>query len=164
MPRYVLDFAGVATGATADTYKTIAALIAADTLGHRARLRKLTITPASANPVDEVCSVQIKRIADVSGGTPGTKTAVAAASISKADPETIDSLVSGGINYTVEPTTYETRALWQASFNMRAGLLKTWNEDDGPMICRDQLLGLLAAPEDNSALDLNGSLEFECPV
>lgn len=164
MPRYILDFAGLATGAVADTYKTLASLIAADTLGHRVKLRKLTIMPASANPVDENCAVQLKRIADVSAGTPGTKTAVSAASISKFDPETIDSLVSGGINYTVEPTTYETRALWQASFNMRAGLVKAWPEDEAPKICRDQLLGLLAAPEDNSALDLNGSLEFDCPI
>lgn len=161
MPRYFLNSGDVATGATADTFTTLLALIVPDTAGYRCRLRRLKVTPASANPVDDNCRIQVKRIADVSAGTAGTKTAVAGSAIAKQDTDAADSVVSGGVSYTVEPTTYETRPIFEAGFNMRGGLDHRWTAEEAPMFLRDQLCGILGANQDNAALDLNILVEFE---
>ena len=65
---------------------------------------------------------------------------------------------SGG----VEPTTYESVALWQTDLNDRNGIVMEWPDgDDAPTININQGLGLLAAPRVAVASRLSGCLEFE---
>lgn len=159
--RYTLTFSDVATGATADTFKTLAALIVADTAGYRCRIRSIAIGPADDTPQDKSVAIKLARIADVSAGGAGTKTAVAAGNLGKKDPGAADSIISGGRNYTAEPTAYETEPIWQCDVNCRGGLIKEWSAEDAPIATADMLLGLLAAPRDASAKQLSGTIEFE---
>lgn len=161
MPCYKMTFDNVATGAVADTFTTLAAIVAADTAGYRARLLSLTIGPADDAPVDKNVAVKLCRVDDVSAGGAGTATTVSGANMAKADSESAASVISGGHTYTVEPTTYGTYPLWVGAFNARGGLVKHWDREDAPVIQRDQLLGLLAAPRDAAAITLSGTMEFE---
>jgi len=156
--HYVIPFSDVATGAVADTFKTLAAAQAGDTAGYRFRLRRLAVGPADGAPLDKTVSLQLKRIDDVSAGGAGTKTSVT--------PEPKDSLqraavCTGGENYTAEPTTYNSERLWEIGLNARASVIKEWDPEDAPVANRDQLIGLLAAPQSADAITLSGSLEIE---
>lgn len=160
---YSLTFDDVVTLAVDNSYKTLAAIIVADTVGHRCRIRSLIVNPADDVPPDMNVGIRIGRIADVSGGTAGTSTAVTAGNIPKRDPRSVDCLMSGARNYTAEPTSYETEPVFQAGFNVRGGLVKHWHDDDDEAIAAiaDQLLGLLAAPRGTTAVRLSGSIGFE---
>ncbi len=157
--RYKLSFSNIASGAVADTFKTIAAIIAAATVGHRARLLSLQIGPAGDTPTDVAVAVKLNR---TNQATAGTCTAVTAANMAKADKLSLDCLMSGGRNYTVEPTTYDTEAPFQLDFNLRGGFLKEW-VDPNQMICwgPSQTFGLLIAPRTAVAVEVSGTLEFE---
>ena len=159
--RYVLTFTDVATGAVADTYKTLAALLAADVAGNQCRLLALNIGPSDDAPADVNVGIQIKRIADISAGGAGTKTAVSAANMGRPYVDTRDGVITGGRNYTVEPTAYETEPLFAMDFNLRGGFFKEWTAESAPVIKQDMLLGLLAAPRTAAAAKLSGSLEYE---
>jgi hypothetical protein len=158
MPKFVVPFDNVATGAAADTYKTMAAIRVADTAGHRVRLRALHVGPADDAPVDKCLAIKISRVADVSAGGAGTSTAVTPA---KKDVASTAALASAGKNYTVEPTTYETEALWQGAINSRGAISMVWSADDAPVVGQDALVGVLMAPRDAAAVTVSGSLEFE---
>jgi len=159
--RYSLTFDDVATGTVADTFTTFAAIIVADTAGHRCRLRSLCIGPSDDAPADLNVGIKLARIADVSGGSAGTGTAVTTANMGKIDPGTPASLMSGKRDFTAEPTAYETEPLFAMGMNARGGLIKEWSEDGAPVVTQDQLLGLLACPRTTTAVKLSGSLEFE---
>ena len=156
--RFSVNFDNLASGASADTFATIAALIAADTLGHRCRLRALTLGPADDAPVDLNLAVQIKRVDDVSGGGAGTKGS--SPTPMPLDSESRAAVITAGTGYTVEPTTYGD-PLFQADMNRRNTILKEWSEEAAPVIHRDQLLGLLVAPRTAAAAVISGCLEFE---
>jgi len=164
MPRYALPFENISTSASASTYKTLAALLLADTAGLRIRLRSLAIA-AAATPTDATLAVQLKRVADVSAGGAGTPNAtITTANIPKADANQANSPASGGTDYLtggVEPSTYETNALFQMEFNSRGGLIKEWPPSEGPMLNADQLLGLLVTNRAAAAVAVSGTLEFE---
>ncbi len=156
--RFSAPFDNVASGAVADTYKTLAALVAADTAGYRCRLRSLTVGPADDAPADLNVSLKINRVDDVSAGGAGTATAVTPApkdSLSRA------AVITAGKAHSAEPTTYNTVPLWECEINLRNSLIKEWGADDAPVINRDQLLGLLVAPRTAAAATLSGVLEFE---
>ena len=156
--RFTIPFSDVATGAVADAFKTIGAVHAGNTAGYRCRLRKLSVGPADGTPVDKSVSLQLKRIDDVSGGEAGSKTAVwpfPKDSFSRA------AVVTGGENYTVEPTAYAAERLWECGLNTRGAIVMEWAAEDAPVANRNQLIGLLAAPQDASAITLSGSLEVE---
>lgn len=155
--RYSVPFSDLPSGAVADAYVTLAALVAADTAGYRCRLRSLTVGPADNAPADLNVSVALKRVDDVSAGGAGTATAVTATtkdSLSRA------AVIAGAKGHSVEPTTYGT-VLWECDLNLRNSVIKEWGPDDAPVISRDQLLGLLAAPRTAAAARLSGVLEFE---
>ena len=156
--KFTVNFDDVATGAVADTFsKTIAALRAAATTGYRCRLRALQIGPSDAAPADLNVGLQLQRIDDVSGGGVGTLTA---ATPVKKDSLSRAAVITGGVNYSAEPTVYGD-PLWQIDINRRTGFIKEWLPEDAPVINEDQLLGLLAAPRTAAAANLSGSLEFE---
>ncbi len=162
---YTVPFINIDTGADIDTFKTIASLIIPDTNnGHRLRLRKLLVVPSLATPTDKPVLLVIKRILDISAGAAGTAdSSITAANMPKADTDSIISIASAGLDYSAEPTAYETNEIFAGGFNDRGGLIERWDRDDpeAPMIGRDQLLGLLAAPRSASAIDLIGHMVFE---
>jgi len=162
MPSYKMTFDAIATGAVADTYKTLCAIVAADTAGHRARVMSITIGPADEAPVDKNVAVKLARVDDVSAGGAGTPGAsVSGANMGKVDSESVASTITGGRAYSAEPTVYGTEPLWAGAFNARGGIIKHWDREDAPVIQRDQLIGLLAAPRDANAITLSGTIEFE---
>lgn len=156
--RFSVPFSNVATGAVADTFTTIAGLLAADTAGYRCRLRSIQVGPGDDAPADLNVALRINRVNDVSGGGAGTATAVTP---QPKDSECRAAVIAGKHTYTVEPTTYETVPIWDCDMNRRNTIIKEWAADDAPVINRDQLLGLQAAPRTAAAATLSGTLEFE---
>lgn len=160
--KYAVNCDDVATGAVADTFKTLLAIIAADTAGYRARLLKLIVGPSDDTPQDLNVALRLNRVDDVSAGGAGTAN-------SNPTPRPIDSLsraavITAGEDYITggaEPTTYGTVPIWQAEMNRRNTLIQEWVPDEAPVINRDQLLGLLAAPRTAAAARLSVSFEFE---
>ncbi len=137
-----------ACSATINTYITFLAFIAADTAGHRFKLLGLSFGVSEDAPVDETFSVLVKRIADLSAGGAGTKTAVAAANLSKQRSNQTAGNITGAIDYTVEPTAYETYALpgCMFEFNSRGTIWVPIPENIQPEFERDQVCGILVAP------------------
>lgn len=162
--RYALTFNAIDTGNVAGTFKTMAALIIANTAGlGRVRLRSLQLACAedTGDMGDKLIAVQVKRIDGVTtSGTSGST--VSAANMPKMDPDCDrDAPASGALNYSAEPTTYETEPLWQFEFHMRTGFIKYWDAEDAPHIHIDSILGVLCAPRDAVAVKVSGTLEFE---
>ncbi len=156
--KFTVNFDDIPTGAVINTFKTIAALIAADTVGHRCRLISLTAGPSEDSPKDLNVALQLKRIDSVSGGTAGT--AGGTPTPAKKDSLSRAAVITAKTNYSAEPTTYGD-VLWQADMNRRNTICKEWSPEDAPVITRNQHLGLLAAPRTAAATSLSGSLEFE---
>lgn len=160
--RYKLPFEDMPTGAVADTFTTLATLIAADTAGYRFRIRSLQVGPADDTPTDANGSVRLHRVADVSAGGVGSSADTVAGSVMpKVDPSSRDAVISGARAHSSEPTTYETEPLWQMDFNVRGGFIKEWSAEDAPICGRDMLIGLTAAPRAGVAIRLSGTIEFE---
>ncbi|MEK6798959.1 MAG: hypothetical protein AABZ12_08355 [Planctomycetota bacterium] len=158
--RYTLPFDDVSTGAVADTYKTIAALIVANTAGHRCRVRKISVGFSDNAPADRNVGLRLQRIASLAtAGTPGST--LSGANMPKKDTGSIDSLVTGARNYSVEPTTFETEPLWEMDINDRSGLVMEWGEEEAPRAIQNQYLCVRAAPRAAAASALSGTIEFE---
>lgn len=160
---YPVTWDDVATGAVADTYKTVASIIVPDTAGVRARIRSIRIASSDDTPTDKPVRVRIIRIADVSNGTAGTAaTSISAANIPKLDPAGPVATFSAKLDYSVEPTTFETDALWQDAFNDRGGIDKTFCEEDArPSGIADQLLAVQVAPSTAAAIKTSGGINVE---
>jgi len=158
---YNLIFEDVASDAVANQFMTAAAIIASANAGYRARLRSFTIGFSDDAPVDLALCVKINRIDDVSGGGAGTKTAVTVGNMGRPHNEQRDGVISGGVDYTVEPTVYRTEELFVTDLNTRGGFSKSWGIEDAPMIDNDQILGLLVAPRSAVAIRVSGTLVFE---
>lgn len=160
MARFFLVVDDVACGAVANTYTTLAAILTADTAGHKARLLRLNVGPSDDSPADANISVKVARIDDISGGGAGTKTAVTAANLGRPQSDQLDGVVTAGHTYTVEPTAYGA-ALFQMDINIRGGFFHEWDLADAPTIGRDMLLGVLVAPRAASAAKVSMTLEIE---
>lgn len=163
MPKFTLTFDDVPTesGATKDLYTTIAALIVPDVAGNRCRVTAINIGCDDDVPEDRFVSVKLARIADVSAGAAGTKTAVTGANMAKTDPNSVASIITGGLEYTAEPTAYETRPLFEQPFNLRSGFIKEWPENQAKIADRDMLIAILVAPRTANIARVSGSIEFE---
>ena len=162
MAKYAVHFTNTATGAVADTFKTMLAIIAADTAGHRARLLKMVVGPSEDAPVDLNVGLQLQRVDDVSAG--GAGTAGSNPTPAKMDSESLATVITAGEDYVtggVEPTTYGTVPLWVGDMHYYNTIIQEWAPEDAPVIQRDQLLGLLAAPRTAVARSLSGYFEFE---
>jgi hypothetical protein len=157
--QYSLPFNNISTGAVADTFKSIAALIVANTVGHRARIRKLTVGFADDAPADRNVSIRLHRTNNATAGTAGST--ITTAAMPKKDSNSIDSLMSAGLNYSAEPTTFETHPVWQDELNDRNGLVVEWDEEQAPKVTQNQTMGFTAAPRAAFASILSGTVEFE---
>ena len=159
---YDIAFEDFATSATINTYLTAVACNATDTIGHRYRLRELDVHSADDTPVDKNLAVQVKRVENVTGGTTGTPgTTIAAGDMQRRDTLSVACPFGAGIEYTVEPTVYETIAIKQWEFNAHGGLIYGWSVADAPVCNRNQLIGVLVAPRANGALQVSGGIAIE---
>ena len=159
--RYVLEFDDVVTSAVADSFKTVAAIIASNTAGHRARIRKLDLGPADDSPQAAIGAVRIRRCTDqtANGGTAGSS--VSAANMQRPDPNQRDGVITGGTNYSAEPT-YTGDAIWLIGYHGHGGVMKEWPDDDSaPAMDQNHLLGIEVAPRAASQLRVSGTIEFE---
>jgi len=153
---YAVTATKVASGAVADTFKTLAAAIAADTAGHRARLRSLFVGPADQTPQDKNVCVRLIRTNNATAGTPGSSPTP-----TQLDPDSRASVLTAGTNYSAEPTALESTPCFAADFNLRGGLLKEWDEEDAPVIQRKQTMCVQAAPRTANAATLTITLVYE---
>lgn len=161
MLSYTITFDDFDSGVS-DAYKTAAAVIADDVDKARFRIRSITVGPSDNVPPDANLSVILNRIADLLAGSVGTKgAAITSAGMQRANADTQDPLATGGIEYSVEPTVYETEPVYQMDFNAHAGLIKDFTPGTGPVINRDQLLGLRVASRTGTAIKCSGTIEFE---
>ena len=161
--RFKVEFDDISSGAVADTYKTIAAIRAADTAGYRCFVSGLIIGPSEDAPADLNYSARLMRVDDVSAGSAGTAG-------SSPTPEKVDSLsraavITAGLDYITggaEPSTYSTTGMFQLPLNRRNSFEGIWPTYDlSPMIVnRDQLAGLLVAPRTAAAVAVSGVIEF----
>ncbi len=163
MPHFSLPFEALGTGAVLDVYTTMAAVIVDDTQGHRIRVRGIHVYPADPNPLDHNIGVHLDRIADISAGSAGTLgDTVAKADMPHHDPGSVDSLVLGRRNYSVEPTVFETESLFVGGFHMRGGLINERFDDDEKYVCtRDMLIALRCAPRASVIMTVSGVILFE---
>ncbi len=153
---YTVPFELVATSVTKDADKTICAIRAADTLGHQCRLIRLGVSCGNDTPVDRAVRVALLRVDDVSAGGAGTSTAVTPI---PADSLSAAALITAGKNFTVEPTTYGI-ANYLNEINLRNTIDQIWTPDDGIIVRRDQLLGVVCAPRQAVAEEISGFMEF----
>lgn len=157
--HYKLNVAGIATGAVANTFISLLGMKLADTVGHRARLRKLVVGGGGDAAQDIQVSLRLRRTDNT---TDGTKTDVNVNTIGQADPASRASVVSAiGKNYTDEPTTFETGTLGLAPLNARATLVQEWGPDEAPCWGPDQTLVLEGAPGTAVAVNLEVTAEWE---
>ncbi len=140
------------------TDRTVASLTVADTAGNRCRVRSITLG-GEHDAQDAAIKVKLQRIADLSAGTAGTATAVT--KVPKTDPGAPDSIITCKTAYTAEPTAYEAESVWIMGFNHRGTMCKEWDEENAPVITRDQLFGLLVTTESLSGKNVNGTIKFE---
>lgn len=160
MSRYKVVANDIATAAVADTFRTILALIVANTTGHRLRLRSLTIACSDGTPQDQQIAVRVNRTSNAGAGTPATS--LATTDIPKVDSTSRAPLSTAGIDYSGgEPTTYETNPLFQTEFNDRGGFSKEWTPEDAPRANQNQTLGILCAPRAAAASRVTITAEFE---
>jgi hypothetical protein len=157
--RYTIPFSDIPTGAVANTLSTMVTAIAADTLGYRFWVSKITVGGSLDAPVDLPIEIALKRVNDVSAG--GVGTANAAVTPIPQDSLSRASILTAGEDYEtggVEPTTYGI-ALYQNEINGHNTLTEEWDFDNTPVICgRDMLVGLLCGPRTAALVRVTGEL------
>lgn len=155
---FTLPFQDVLTSAAAGTWFSIAGLITANTAGHRARLRKISVTPGGALAAQDVnVNLMLIRTNNATAGTPGSSPTP-----TKIDPNSLASILTAGVNYGAsEPTTFETTALSIVGINGRGGWVEAWGEADAFKWGQNQTLVLRATPGVATAVTLSGYLEYE---
>jgi len=154
---FTVPFRNVAGDAVLDADTTIASVITADTLGHRCRIREISLGFSDDAPADLNMGVSLQR-------TDNTTAGVAASSPT---PEPLDlfslaSVISAGVDYTTEPTTYGT-PLWAIELHRQNSLLKEWGPDDpaAPVCNRNETIGLVTTPRTAAAAVMSGHIIFE---
>ena len=156
---YSLTVEDVATDSAADTFKTLLALKAANTAGHRGRLLQLCVGPSDDTPADLNLAVRVNKTDNAGNGTGATS--VASANIPKADPNQRDSIMTGYRGYATEPTTYDTEAPWKFDLNRRGGLIQNWDDREAPTWGPSETLGILLAPRTAAAANVTITVVWE---
>lgn len=155
---YSLTVEDVATGAVADTYTTLLALVAGSTTGHRGRLLQLIVGPSDNTPQDLNAGVRVSKTNQDTAGTPGST--VSAANIPKHPNERV-STMTGARAYSVEPTTYETYPAFQADMNRRGGMMQAWTREEAPQWGPSETLGILFAPRTDAVARVSATIIWE---
>jgi len=160
----IIPFDDIASGGSANVYKTIAAVKVDNTTGARIRIRTLNVASSDDNPLDEAIRVQLIRIADVSAGSAGTfATTITAVNLPRTNPNDPDPFALARLNYSAEPTVFDTHPHDQWSFNDRGFLVDRWeqHDDDWPVALTDQLIALRIALSVASTAKVTGKIGFE---
>lgn len=144
-----------ATGSSANTFKTMLAIICANTAGHRGELRWISIGGGGGAPQDYQARLRINRTSNAGAGTPGSSPTPA-----KMDPNSLASILTAGDLYSAEPTTYETVPLYEVGFNSRGGHSFSWPVGRGIKFGINQTLGILVAPSEAAAINLCVSIGY----
>lgn len=157
MPHFVATQYDVATGAVVDTWKTLMALKAANTIGHRGRLRKLIVGGAGGAAQDVQVSLRLTRTDNTTDGTGDNDLTE-----TKKDPDSIAANLIAKSDYSAEPTTKATNYVGEYSINSRGLLVIEWPDPvEAPVIAQNSTLCLEATPGAASAVTLNVTLEWE---
>lgn len=158
--RYTIPFENLSTGAVADTFKTMAALIMPTAGGTaRAAITGIRVACGDATPTDLTLVCRIRRVLSGSGkGTAGAS--ITAANMPKKDNLSQDAPFTAGTNYTVEPT-YDAKTLWEFTMNTRSGCIEQLPPNLEIIGNYDQVLGLEIAPRSAAARVVSGSLDIE---
>lgn len=151
---FTVSFRNVAGDASADADTTIAAVFTADTLGHRCRIREISLGFSDDAPADLNMGVSLQRTSNVGAGTKTAFTPIPLDALSLA------AIVSGGVDYTAEPTTYGN-PLWAMELHRQNTLLKEWGPEDAPICNRNELVGLVTTPRTAAAAVMSGHIVFE---
>jgi len=151
---YCVPFRNTLGSADLDTDDTVAAVITADTAGHRCRIREIALGFSDDAPADLNMGVALKRTSNVGAGTATTQTPVPLDSLSLA------SIISGKITYTAEPTTYGD-ALWAIELHRQNSLIKEWTPEDAPVCNRNETIGMVTTPRTAAAASMSGHIIFE---
>jgi len=159
MPIYSLQ-AAVTTQAGANVFDTVLSLKFADTLGHRGRLRRLTISGGGAAPQDLQVQARLAKSDNAGDGTEGDDKV---ADIVKLDPLSVASNVTiAGVSYTGDPTDMEAERYGLGGLNTRATVQYDWVGDpDAPRWDRNEALNLECAPGEATAATLLIGIEWE---
>ena len=161
MPIFSNTIPQVATAAAANAFTTLVGIKFADTLGHRARLRKLIIAGGGGAPQDEQVAIKITK-SDLSAD--GTSTAVNVNLIGKQDPLSVASNVAAiGKTFTVEPTAKGTTIHAAGGLNARGVLVRDWTNDPAgaPAWGQGETLCIEGAPGQAAAVNLTVAVEWE---
>jgi len=151
---YTVPFRNILGDAVADADTTVAAVITADTAGHRCRVREIALGFSDDAPADLNIGVALKRTSNVGAGTATAQTPVPFDSLSLA------SIISGKIDYTAEPTTYGD-ALWTIELHRQNSLIKEWTPEDAPVCNRNETIGMVTTPRTAAAASMSGHIIFE---
>lgn len=153
MAKYAVTVKAFASGAVAGTYKTAIGLKC--TAGKAAKLQAVRVGGGGGAPQDFQSTMRITRTGNT---TDGTSTAVVPA---QKDPDSRASDMTGGKNYTVEPTTVETVPVLEMGFNSRGGLNIEYPPGREPEWRGAQTLLVSFAPGDNNAINHDVTVEWE---
>lgn len=133
------EIAGLSGSGNQDTFKTLIAIIVPNSVFCEARILEVDFGPSLVTTVDEDFSCQIGRIA--STDTAGTKAStIAVAAVPKKHTNLPNAHFTVGVNYSVEPTTFETHRIWSIGMNDRGGFFKRYAEKDAPEARQDEWL------------------------
>ena len=145
----------VATGAVVDTFTTLMSLKAANTTGHRARLRKLTVGGAGQIAQDIQAALRLLRSDNTGDGTATSVTPT------KKDADSLAANITAAKAHSAEPTTMDTTYVWEGSINSRGTLVMEWDAADAPVIQKNTALNLQGSPGTTTAVTLNITMEWE---
>ena len=144
-----------ATGSVVGTFLGILGIKAANTTGHRARLRSLVVGGAAGAAQDIQVALRLVRSNNTSDGT---KTDV---TVTKKDADSLAANLTAAGPYTANPTTLESTFVWEGSINGRGVLVMEWSDDDAPVVQKNQTLLLQGSPGITTAVTLAATMEFE---
>ena len=155
MPHFSATAYDVPTPAVVDTFATLMSLKAANTTGHRARLRSLSVAGAGQTAQDIQATLRLIRSNNDGDGTSSTVTPT------KKDADSVAANITAEKAHSGEPTTMEGTYIWESALNSRGTLIKEWEADDAPVIQKNSALNLQGTPGAATAVTLNVTMEWE---
>ena len=152
---FAVAFRNIAGDAVQDADTTIASVITANTAGHRCRIREIAVGFSDDAPADLNAGISLQRTSNAGAG-------VAASSPTPLplDSDSLAAIVSAGVDYTTEPTTYGD-PLWAIELHRQNSLIKEWGPEDAPVCNQNETIGLVNTPRTAAAASLSGHIIFE---
>lgn len=137
--KYCISIRNTAGESTQNQDKTMVAAFTADTAGHRFRVREIGAGNSDVAPADLNIGVALKISTNATAGT-----ADASPTPEPLDSDSLASIVSGGADYSVEPTVYGD-PVFALELHTQASFIKEWAPEDAPICNRNELAGVVVA-------------------